>query len=102
DGRGQPAARGGDLGGRGAAGAHGQLGPPVAGVDRVRVRIDQAGRDQPAPQVLHLVDVDDVLDHAGDAGRQFGGGPDPGDALAVGQDGGVAPYLGAGPEPADV
>ena len=98
---GDAAARRGDLRVRQAGGAHGQLRVAVARVDRVRVRVDQAGGDQAAAQVLHQVDVDDVVDDAGDAARQLGRRADPGDPVIADQDGGIADDLGPGPEPAD-
>ncbi len=101
DGGRDAAARRGDLRVRQAGGPHGQLRVAVARVDRVRVRVDQAGGDEAAAQVLHQVDVDDVVDDAGDAARQFGRRADPGDAVIADEDGGIADDLGPGPQPAD-
>src|SRR5262249_11436735 len=77
-------------------------GVAVARVDRVRVRVDQARGDKPAAQVLHQVNIDDVIDNARDAARQLRGRADPGDTVVNGQDGGVAQDLRPGPEPTDV
>src|SRR5690606_18112527 len=55
-----------------------------------------------AAQVLDVVDVDDVVDDAGDALRQVGCPPDPRDAVVVHEDGRVAEDLVAGPQAADV
>src|SRR5579859_5913360 len=66
------------------------------------VRIDQAGRDEAAAEVLDLVHIDDVIDHAGYPLRQVRGGANPGDPAFAGQDRGIAEYLGPGPQPADV
>ena len=72
---GHAAARGDDLVVGRAARAHGELGPAVARVDRVGVGVDEAGRDEPAAEVFHVVDVDDVVDDAGDALREVRRGP---------------------------
>ena len=92
----------GDLAGRGSAGAHPDLGPAVARVHRVGVRVDEPGRDQPAVQVLHVIHIDDVVDDAGQAPRQLGRRAYPRDLVPVGEDRRVAPHLGTGPQPADV
>src|SRR6202012_1346722 len=96
-----PAARRGDLRVGEPGGAHGQLGVAVAGVDRVRVRVDQSRGDEAAAQVLYQVDVDDVVDDAGNAAGQLGRRADPGDPVIADEDGGVADDLRPGPEPAD-
>src|SRR5690606_39430717 len=96
------ASRRGDRGVGRAAGAHRELGPAVARVDGGGVRVDEPGRDEAAAEVLDVVDVDDVVDDAGDALREGGGGPRPDDAVVVDEDGGVAADVGARPEPADV
>src|SRR5581483_12065052 len=97
-----PAAGGVDIRGRRAVGAHGQLGPAVARVDRVGVGVDQPRGDQAATQVLHVVHVDDVVDDPGDALRQLSRGTYPGDAVVAGHAGGVAQDLRASPQPTDV
>src|SRR5215472_11209803 len=68
----------------------------------MRVRVDQARGDKPPAQVLHQVNVDDVVDDARNTARQLRGRADPGDTVVKGQDGCVAQDLGPGPEPADV
>src|SRR5690606_6959877 len=96
------AAGGGDGGVGRAAGAHGEFGPAVARVDGVGVGVDEAGGDEAAAEVFDVVDVDDVVDDAGDALRQVGGGSGPDDAVVVDEHGGVAAAGGAGPGPAEV
>ncbi|NYE12315.1 hypothetical protein BJ999_002611 [Actinomadura citrea] len=64
--------------------------------------VDEAGGDEAAAQVLDVVDVDDVVDDAGDALREVGGGPGPDDPVVVDEHRGVAADVGARPEPADV
>src|SRR5215475_1608587 len=66
------------------------------------VGVDQAGRDQCAAEVLHVVDIDDVFDDARQAGRQLRRRASPGNSIFLHENGGIAPYLGTGPQPADI
>jgi hypothetical protein len=66
------------------------------------VRVDQARRDEGAAEVLHMVDIDDVVDDAGDTLRELRCPPYPGYAVVVHEDRGIAAYIITGPQPADV
>jgi hypothetical protein len=66
------------------------------------MRVDQARRDQPAVEVLHVIDVDDVVHDPGQALGQLSRGPYPRDPVVLGQDGGVVPHLGPRPQAPDV
>src|SRR5262249_45457011 len=66
------------------------------------MRVDQAGRDQGAAQVLHVVDVDDVVDDAGQARRELRRRTGPGNPITLHENGSIAPYLRTGPQPADI
>src|SRR5580693_6590525 len=63
-------------------------------VPRVTVTVEPIPPPATA-HVLHRVPVDDVLDHAGQALREFRGPADPGDAVVVGEDRRIAPDLGS-------
>jgi hypothetical protein len=66
------------------------------------VRVDQAGRNETAADVLYMIDLNDVINDTRDPLWQVSGRADPGDAALAGQYGGIAEYLGSGPQPADV
>src|SRR5262245_56437780 len=66
------------------------------------VGVDQAGRDQGAAEVLHVVDIDDVFDDARQAGRQLRRGACPGNSIFLHENGSITPYLRTGPQPADI
>jgi len=57
------------------------------------VGIDQAGSHQRPAEVLDLVDVDDVLDDARNAGGEIGGWPNPDNTIITRQDRGITPHL---------
>jgi hypothetical protein len=66
------------------------------------VRIDQARRHQSAAQVLDVIDVNDVIYHAGYPLGQLGCRAYPGDPFILREDGGVAQDLRPCPQATDV
>ena len=70
--------------------------------DRVGVGVDQPGRDQAAAQVLHVVHVDDVVDHAGMRWGSSAAGPAQAIRSSLHDDGGVAQDLRASPQATDI
>ncbi len=68
----------------------------------MRMRVDEAGCDQAAAEILHVINIDDVVDHARQALWQINGGAHPGDPLVLGDYGGVSEDLAPRPEPTDV
>src|SRR5258708_35043774 len=66
------------------------------------VRVDQAGSDERAAQVLDVVDIDNVVDNARHAGRQLCCRPGPGNSIILDENGSITPYLGTSPQPTDI
>src|SRR6185437_1958614 len=67
-----------------------------------RVRVDQARGDQRATEILDLVDIDDVVDYPGQAGRQLVRGASPGDPVILHQDRCIADYFSTSPQSTDI
>src|SRR5262249_9614726 len=66
------------------------------------MRVDQAWRDQRATEVLHVIDIDDVLDDAGQVRWKLRRRACPGNSIILHENCSIAPYLGTGPQSADI